>query len=72
MSKIENVLLSLAYCWFLDRNDLQRLHYPVESTNHVQDVLTALNSDDLIEEHRWSLVESVKEVGILSIIRGRE
>ena len=69
MSKIENVLLSLAYCWFLDRNDLQRLHYPVESTNHVQDVLTALNSDDLIEEHRWSLVESVKEVATGKMVK---
>ena len=60
MSKTENLLLTLAYCWYLDRNNIHQLHYPDSSLKHVQDVLTSLNTDELIVEHRWSSVISVR------------
>ena len=57
---MENLLLTLAYCWYLDRNNIHKLHFSDSSLNHVQDVLTSLNTDELIVEHRWSSVMSVR------------
>jgi hypothetical protein len=53
MSKTENILLSLKYCWMLNREHIQRLHFPDKSIKAVQDVLTNLKDQGLVDKLNW-------------------
>lgn len=53
MSKTENILLSLKYCWMLNREHIQRLHFPGRSIKAVQDALTTLKDQGLVDKLNW-------------------
>ena len=53
MSKTENILLSLKYCWMLNREHIQRLHFPDRSIKAVQDLLTTLKDQGLVDKLNW-------------------
>jgi hypothetical protein len=53
MSKTENILLSLKYCWMLNREHIQRLHFPNKSIRAVQDLLTNLKDQGLVDKLNW-------------------
>ncbi|HEY1015165.1 MAG TPA: hypothetical protein VGE07_20840, partial [Herpetosiphonaceae bacterium] len=59
MDHFHQLLLSLHYCWFLDRLQIHRLHFSDLKPESVKPILTKLQTDGVIEQVRWAKADTV-------------